>query len=105
MEKEEDFNPHGDDSENISEEKDRDSCPGNQIDVKDKIIMLTDLVEGAPSYSTTESQFQKSLEQAIRNVFSDKIEKMLFQVIQETVDREIGRIKDLIAGETGDEKK
>ncbi|MEW5909735.1 MAG: hypothetical protein AB1659_08050 [Thermodesulfobacteriota bacterium] len=105
MEKEEDFNLLGDDSEEISEEKVRDNFHEDLQNEKDEVIMLTELVDGGSSMgSISEARFQKALEQTIQNLFSDKIEKMVIQVIQEAVEREISRIKDLMAVETDNPK-
>ena len=70
---------------------------------EDKIIELTDIVknEGADlntefpqSFALTSEQVEAALEKVIERQFADKIQTILFQVVERVIEREITGIRE-----------
>ena len=59
-------------------------------------IELTDLAEVPPAPS--DEQVEKALRSVVRELYAEKIERLLFEVVEETVTREIEKIKRLLLG-------
>ncbi|OGR21112.1 MAG: hypothetical protein A3J85_01940 [Desulfobacula sp. RIFOXYA12_FULL_46_16] len=70
---------------------------------EDEIIELTDIVkdEGADlnlelpsSFAPTSEQLEAALEKVIEKQFADKIQTILFQVVERVIEREITEIRE-----------
>ena len=78
----------------------------NSSDDAENVIILTNRVESQsalPSIPTAE--LEGALERVITKRFSDKIERMVIEVIEKFVIKEIEKIKDLVLNELNEEKK
>jgi hypothetical protein len=63
-------------------------------------IELTDLAEVPPvqarTSAPTDEQVEQALRRVVRELYAEKIERLLFEVVEETVTREIEKIKRLL---------
>ncbi|OGR34453.1 MAG: hypothetical protein A3J80_02820 [Desulfobacula sp. RIFOXYB2_FULL_45_6] len=66
----------------------------------DDIIDLTDIVEkeekeiSSPSFHPTAEQVEAALEKVIEKQFADKIQTILFQVMERVIEKEIAEIRE-----------
>ncbi|MCM2283466.1 MAG: hypothetical protein NDI81_01730 [Desulfobacula sp.] len=70
---------------------------------EEKIIELTDIIknegtdlnpEVASSFAPTSEQLEAALEKVIEKLFADKIQAILFQVVERVIEREISGIRE-----------
>ncbi len=61
----------------------------------DDFIELTELAEVPPA--PTDEQLERAVRKAVKEVYAEKIERLLLEVVQETVTREIEKIKRLLS--------
>ena len=64
------------------------------------VIELTEVADGsappAPDLKLSEEQIQSALARVIRELYAEKIEKLLYDAVKQTVTREIERIKSIL---------
>ena len=67
----------------------------------DDFIELTELAEVPPTpesaVAPTDEQLEQALRKVVKEVYAEKIEGLLLEVVQETVTREIEKIKRLLS--------
>ena len=59
------------------------------------LIELTEVAEVSPAPS--DEQLERALRKVVREIYAEKIEGLLLEVVQETVSREIQKIKRLLS--------
>lgn len=73
-------------------------------------IELTELAEVPPApegtaTAPTDEQVQQALHSVVKELYAEKIERLLFEVVEETVTREIDKIKRLLLDGRSDTDK